>query len=113
MWVWYNISRPRSLDVRQGLEIVIGDPQQRVLEIGQVTLHVDREDLSAAIARRLVPDRKSGNHQARALRLVAFPNDILLGPQSDHAIRKREQRLLILFGQSAPQLKLGHHRMES
>jgi hypothetical protein len=79
------------------------------LQVGQVTLHVDREHLSPAIARYLVPERVAGQHQAGVQRGIAFPDDIFLRPELDHAIRKVERRLPVGTIEGAPLLEFRDH----
>src|SRR5436190_6629749 len=60
------------------LDVVIRDTEQAVLKVDQVAAHVDREDLPSTRAGELVTKGKTIEEQARVLRPIAIPNDILI-----------------------------------
>jgi hypothetical protein len=103
----------RGLDMGQRLEIVIGEAEQRILEIGEIALHVDREDLPPAIARDLVPKAEAGEDETGILGLVAFPDHIFVRAEFHRAMGEGEQGCPILGLERTPELKLGQHRGET
>ena len=67
----------RQLALGQHLHIMTGDPEQRVLQVDEITLHVDRQDLPPAIPRQLVATGETHQQNAALLGFVAIPHDIL------------------------------------
>ena len=96
----------------QHLDVMVGDAEQRILQVDDVALHVDRQDLAAAIAGMLVAKGEAGQQQAGILRLVAVPDEILPGFEPPGREWQSEDRLAVGLRQFLPQVKLAHHRCE-
>src|SRR5688500_1439237 len=86
--------------------------QQRVLKIGEISFHVDRKDLAAAIAGDLLAEREAGKDQAAMLGLITRANDIFLRTEAEESVRKRQNGRRIPRIERAPLAELAHHRRQ-
>src|SRR4051794_11622538 len=57
------------------LHRVVGTPEQRVLQINHLALHVDGDDLAASMSNDLAPDSKTGKQQARVASATVLPDN--------------------------------------
>ena len=102
----------RNLGRSQRFDIMIGPPQDRIVQIDDIALHVDREDLPPAIAGQLVADRIAFQQQAGMGRLVILAGDELAGRHGFEGERKRQYRGLVGGVERQPELQLPEHRHE-
>ncbi len=101
-----------DLRSREGLDAVIGLPQQWILEVDQIALHVNRKNLSRSASNQFVAERETAEHQAGKIRPLALSNDIL--PRLDRAdlIGKCEHHLAIGLAQRRPIVEFPDHRLQ-
>jgi hypothetical protein len=91
---------------------VVGHPEQGVLEIDQLALHVDRDDLAGAAGDDLVTDGEAGQQQARMSRPVALADDVMMLFHRLHGVRKREQGGAVGGVETAPIREPADHQFQ-
>jgi len=83
----------RDQPVAQHLQVVIGTAEQRIVQIDQIAWHLQREDLTKAIAGGLVPhDEALDQHSAKARHFI-LSDDEFVAAERPNYMRKREYRL--------------------
>jgi hypothetical protein len=86
----------------EGLHAVIGDFEQRIWKIDDVSSHVHRMDRPRSVAGDFLTKGVAGQKQAAVSGLVALPHDIFAGGQPLHLMRKRKHRRSLPFVEIVP-----------
>src|SRR5690606_33831481 len=97
---------------RQGLEIVVRNPQKERLKVKRIAGHLDRDDLAPAVGRELVPIGKSRNEQRAGIGVLAFAKNILTRAKTPRRVRKEAQGLLIVGRQQAVAQQLADEQVQ-
>jgi hypothetical protein len=81
----------RDITGGEHLNVVIGDPQHRVLNVHNIAGDVDRQDLAPAITDNLASIRETRKEDAAVLYQVALAEDVRTGAQMLSATWQRPE----------------------
>ena len=102
----------RDLAVAQHLDAVVGGHQQRILQVDDVALEMERQDLPRAAAHHLVAISEARQQNAALVGLLPVPHDVMARFQPAPRVRQGEHGRSVGIVQTAPELQLAQHGKE-
>src|SRR5689334_15571748 len=91
---------------------MVSNAEEGILQVDDVSLHMNRDDLTTAVTSLFLSVGVSGNQKAGVLRPISIPDEILSGGKPSAAERKGQNGLAIGLGQIFAQAKSSHHECE-